>query len=159
MTDQPQPDKVKKFFRTKADWHILKRRTEERPDIDKFIYRPYFTYQDLYDFLATLTPEQLAQQVQLLEPSGNLSEPVRLDVVIAASTVAELCHMDNEVVLETRNALDFTHRPEQVVLLQDDCPFGKHGDTLYTLEKDGGMRGNRTGKLYKLSSEDPVEGD
>jgi hypothetical protein len=39
-------------------------------------------------------------------------------------------------------------RLEQVVILRDGPPFDIHGNSWFTLEKDGKMRGNKTGKLY-----------
>ncbi len=105
-----------------------------------------YSYRNLRDFLNTLTESQLDQKVQLLPP-GN---PALLQPVYAAGTIEEMCHVDGKIGTETHSADDFKHHPEQVVLLCDHSPYDEEGNNYFTME-EGGMRGNKTGKLYEFS--------
>lgn len=111
---------------------------------------PSFTYADLQAALAKMTPEQLAQQVQILPPCGSIGDPVMLEPVIGAGTVEDLCHIDGKPQTETRSSVDFKHHPESFILLTDYCGFGEDGDTSYTMEEDADGElifvGNITGK-------------
>jgi hypothetical protein len=115
---------------------------------------PGFTYQQLRDALANMTPEQLAQQVEILGPCGSIGAPVMLEPVIGAGTIEELCHVDGKVETDTRSSVDFKHHPESFVLLSDYCGFGEDGDTAYTFgtDEDGETIwiGNVTGKKRPL---------
>lgn len=105
----------------------------------------HFTWKQLLEQLKKLTPEQLAQNVQIFPPHCT-PDPIKLMPVYGVYTVAELCHDGDEVLDETRSADDFKHHPEQVVLMSDHCPFSDDGDTYFTMNEDGTMTGNVSGK-------------
>jgi hypothetical protein len=106
----------------------------------------FFTYRDLLAYLDTLTDAELAQPVAVLPPTAG-EEPRRLEPVFEAGTVAEFCHDAEGVALETRGPYEFRHDPAQVVLLRDYPTFSRDGDTYYTLQEDGSMVGDVTGKV------------
>lgn len=108
------------------------------------------TYGELLDQLKTMTEEQLAQPAELLGPNSWTDKPALLQPIISIGTVEAMCHVDGEIATETRCCRDFTHRPEQVVLLYDECPFSEDGDTFYTVEADGSLVGNKSGKRQQL---------
>ena len=109
-----------------------------------------FTYRELKEFVASLTEEQLDQEVQIL-PNNPTPDPTLLEPVIGIDTIE---HYEAE---DTRSAVDFQHHPEQVVLLSDYCPFDKEGNSYFVMEEDGMMRGNKTGKLYPFGKKDRHE--
>lgn len=108
-----------------------------------------FTYRVLQQQLAKMTDAQLDQEVQVM-PNNPTPEPTRLLPVYGIDTVENYCHVDGEVATETRSAVDFQHHPEQFVLLADYSPFSKEGDSYYEME-EGGLRGNKTGKLFRFA--------
>ncbi len=105
-------------------------------------------WRDVLDYLKTLTDEQLDQEAMLLppNPTGSLT---LLEPIFAFGTVEEMCHVDGEVVTETRSGNDFKHHPEQVVALYDYAPYDEDGNTFFELV-DGGFKGNKTGKIYPI---------
>lgn len=105
-----------------------------------------FTWKKMLDCLGKLTEEQLQQPAMLLPPNPTPAHSL-LEPILCIGTVEELCHVDGDVCHETRGP-DFQHHPEQVVALRDWAPFDEEGNTSFTME-EGGMRGNKTGKLYK----------
>jgi hypothetical protein len=111
-----------------------------------------FTYRQLRDYLNMLSETQLDQSVQALLLTGRLDRPELLHPAYMIDTVTRLCHdeTDDAVLIETRDTETFAHRPEQVVLLIDHPPHDEEGNTLFTLEDDGTIRGNKTGKLYSF---------
>jgi hypothetical protein len=109
-----------------------------------------YTYRQLRDYLNTLAELELDQTVQLFTPRGTVGAAARLRPVVGAGTVAALCHVDGAVVTPTRNAHDFQHHPEQVVLVADLSPFSAEGDRFYTLEPGGLLRGDATGKVHRF---------
>lgn len=107
-----------------------------------------FTYRNLKDIINGLPDSILDQQVEALADPNN-GKPARLKPVIATGTVEELCHVNGEVVIETRSSVDFTHRPHQLVLLTDHNGFGEDGDTFYKMTEDG-LVGNKSGKVKQF---------
>lgn len=117
-----------------------------------------FSYRQLKDILNNSPDSVLDQQVEVLS-DPNTGKPVRLKPVIASGTVEELCHVDGMVIIETRSSVDFTHRPDQQVLLVDHNGFSEYGDTFYTMT-DEGFVGNKSGKVkpfIKRSKGEPSE--
>ncbi len=102
-----------------------------------------FTWEDLLIALKKLTPEELKQSVQIFPPH-NTPDPVKLMPVLGIGTV------DYFGEKNTKSNDDFKHHPEQVVLLTDHHRFSDDGDTYYTLQKDGTMIGNVSGKKIPL---------
>lgn len=111
---------------------------------------PSLSYEDLRRALNEMTPEQLAQQVQILPPCGSIGDPVMMEPIIGCGTVADLCHVDGKAETETRSSVDFKHHPEAYVLLSDYNGHGEDGDTSYLMDKDEDGElvfvGNVTGK-------------
>jgi hypothetical protein len=121
----------------------------------KYERKPDFTYADLKAYLDKMTPEQLAQQVQILSPGGSISDSIMLEPAFAIGSVQEMCSDDKgENVQSTHSALDFQHHPEQIILLSDYCPFGEDGDSYYTMDEDENgetvMIGNKSGKAKPI---------
>ena len=104
------------------------------------------TWEDVFQALKKLTPEQRKQNAMLLPPSP-LPTPLLLEPVVAIGTVEQMCHVEGKIVTKTRSADDFQHHPEQVVLLYDGCPFDEDGNSFFTMTEKG-MVGNKTGKVY-----------
>jgi hypothetical protein len=115
----------------------------------------FFTYGDLFNYLKTLTEDQLKQTVQILSPTPIHGKATLLEPGIGINTVKNYCHdgKTDEILTDTRSIEDFAHHPEQIVILRDGPCFDEHGNTWFTLEKGGGMRGNKTGKLYFMGKE------
>ena len=102
-----------------------------------------FTWKDLLVELQKLTPAELSQSVQVFPPH-NTPDPVKLMPVLGIGTIEFFGETDS------RSNDDFKHHPEQVVLLTDHHRFGDEGDTWYTLQEDGTMIGNISGKTFPL---------
>lgn len=114
-------------------------------------FAPSFTYEELYHLLANMTPEQRAQQVQIIRdnPTGAKSA---LHAVIGFNTIKQYCHDEKtgKCVEQTRGVLDNAHHPQQFVLLSDGNPFSEKGDTMYTVQEDGTLLGNVSGTVRKF---------
>ena len=118
-----------------------------------------FLYKDLLNALLKLTEEQLNQKVKILPPNGNKLHNYHLEPVIGINTVEYYCHIDGEVITQTRTCEDFQHHPEQVVLLRDGSGVGEYGDTLYRSHPDAPFitQGNVSKKWFDLDEEIPLE--
>jgi hypothetical protein len=143
----------RKVDKQKSERAIIENRMNNHDKEKKVL----FSYGDLLAGLQKLTPEQLAQEVRLMK--GNSSHRLALlKPVVAVGTVEEMCHVDGEVVTETRGP-GFVHNPAQVILVYDGPEFDEDGDTYYTMEdgineetgkKEIMLRGNVTRKLKKI---------
>lgn len=116
---------------------------------------PVFTYQDLFEFLQTKTPEQLAQQAQIVPKGGGVTPaPINLETIICAGTVEELFYVDGTCDYEIRSSRDHKHHPEEIVLITDGHGFSEDGDTAYTMsvDEDGEsiLIGNVSGKVTEF---------
>ena len=110
-----------------------------------------FTYGDLLGFLQSLQATQLDQPVMILRLKQT-PDPDLLDKGIGIGTIEELCHVNGEIIKETRGP-DFAHHPEQIAILIDGIGFDIEGNTSFTMERINGeimFRGNVTKKLYPL---------
>lgn len=114
-----------------------------------------FTYRHLLNYLNRLDENELDQNVQIM-PDHVTPDPVRLEPAIAVGTVKDWCHEDGYVEVETRNADDFKHHPEQIIILTDGSPFSEDGDTYYTM-KDGIFIGDKSGKEIPWVKRFPCE--
>jgi hypothetical protein len=134
---------------------INHRRDKFRPDETA----KKFTYGDLLAYLKTLNEDQLKQTVQILSPNPNADKPTLLEPGISINTVRYYCYDEEKcrVLTKTRSADDFEERLEQIVILRDGPPFDIHGNSWFTLEAGGKMRGNKTGKLYSMGKEEADE--
>lgn len=103
------------------------------------------TYADLLEALKQLTPEQLSQRLSILPP--DVSGEVYLEPVLAIGTVAELCHVKDEICTQTHSHDDFEHHLEQIVIARDYHPFDRMGNFCYELTDDGFV-GDKTGVVY-----------
>lgn len=79
------------------------------------------TWLGLFNYLKTLSDQQLMQRIQIIPPSTLDHEGV-LAHGIAIGTV-EQAFGDNK----TRSSYDNHHHPEDIVLLTDGNPFGEDG--------------------------------
>jgi hypothetical protein len=112
-----------------------------------FMYRGsvYLTYRKLRDFLNQIPEEQLDQAVQIIPPHTDGDAKLGLHGVYGLNTIEYYFGKDQEC----RSVLDNKHHPEQLVILSDGCPFSEEGDSFYTLQPDGTMIGNATGKVVE----------
>jgi hypothetical protein len=105
------------------------------------------TWKDVLSYLQSLNEDQLQQEAMLLPPNPT-PETTLLQPIIGMGTIAEMCHINEEIVSETRSGEDFAHHPEQVVLFFDYAPYDEHGNTFFTLTEDGFV-GNKTGEIHE----------
>jgi hypothetical protein len=107
------------------------------------------TYADLKVMLDAMTPEQLAQTVQIFPPHTHHGEKsIELWPVIEFASVGKLVDNGTPDHDRTRSAVDNEHHPEQMVLMVDLNPFSEDGDTYYELTVVG-LVGNKTGKILE----------
>jgi hypothetical protein len=114
-----------------------------------------FTWRKLRDCLNKLTEEQLDKQAHIYKSSPSLDGVQELEPVIAFNTIEYLFSALDEngktvSRILTRDAIDNCDHPENYVLLVDHNPYGEEGDTYYTLQEDGTMIGNHSGKVFKF---------
>lgn len=86
------------------------------------------TYQDLLDYLKTLTKEQLQQKPQC----GN-STPIDTSIITMNPCIA-IGTMDEFEFYGARSATNNKFNPNEIVLFTDHNPFGIDGATSYLLE-------------------------
>ncbi len=85
------------------------------------------TYQDLFDALAAMTPEQRAQPVQTAKSPCTEDKPVELYCAVAIGTVGEFEFRG------TRSIVDNKYHADEVVLLVDVNPFAQGGAIAYEM--------------------------
>lgn len=110
------------------------------------------TYQDLLAALQELSPEQLAQPVQVATCNGNCAKPVELQPAIALGTVAQM------EFFRARSSVDNKYHAEEVVVLFDANPYGEDGAVAYTLGDDGDVSETLYGKDGPTSLADQTGG-
>jgi hypothetical protein len=110
------------------------------------------TWKEVLEYLKYLTDIQLNQEAMLLPPQSDRTVPTHLEPIISLGTVEEMCHVDGEIITETRSSEDFKHHPEQVVMLYDIFPYDKDGNMFYEII-EGGFIGNVTGEIYEFPGE------
>lgn len=89
------------------------------------------TYKDLLAALSVLTPEQLAQPIQVADPSPDCSKPVELQCGIALGTVGEFGFEGS------RSVVDNKYHADDVVILVDGNPHAEDGATAYVWRSGG----------------------
>lgn len=89
------------------------------------------TYQDLLAVLQKMTPEQLAQPIQVVKDCGDLSKPVELQPAFCIGTVKEL------EFNAARSSVDNVYHPEEIVIMIDSNPFRQDGVIAHKLVGHG----------------------
>lgn len=114
------------------------------------MFKEIETYADLKAALEAMTPEQLAQQIQVAKPTPM--PLVELQVGLAIGTVAEMGFY------AVRSTYDNRYHPEDIVLLTDHNPFGEDGAIAYHgLDDDAEAIYGKNGPTPEIEQIDPRE--
>jgi hypothetical protein len=148
--------------KTKLTSEVILRRSENlKDDGGKGPCFVTYPYKELLQFLQTLTPQQLEQQVQIISAhSGTSPAPINLEPVIDAGTVEGFLYVNGECDYEIHSSVDWKQHPEEVVLLCDGHGFGEFGDTAYVMQEIDGetcLVGNKSGIPFLSRPNEPTE--
>jgi hypothetical protein len=107
----------------------------------------YLTWLRLSKLIADMPVTRLNDPVQIMAYQLDRDKPIELWCAYGVNTTGYYCSTVEGVECDTtRGVLDNRHHPEHYVIHADRNPYDEEDNMFYTLQPDGGLVGNATGR-------------